>query len=158
MQYTGSPGPQPESHTTVGAISSMRFYWGSSTVDGSPQPVFRPELYFTRESNTKPEQKSTEDESSKVAYWPTSGIAIGTDVVGGKSVATVSDVRLVVLGQLVEQVSATGQGGVLDTGSALSFRETGSAAFLVSNPYEAPDTWQYKAAPLPAPLKGKYRW
>lgn len=146
-------------------IKEMRFYWGSDPKDGSPMPVFdtagRSNGGFETlvsslkvGGNLSPEGAT---DAKQLSFWPSAGLAF---VPKNRPGLIVQDVRLVVVGQIVEALkSFTGNGGILsDTGTVLSFTELGTGLQIVSNPYDPPDSWEYLSGIMPIPGKGQYRW
>lgn len=135
----------------------MRFYWGSNASDGAPLPVLQ---HAQHPTGTQPKQSGPDD--PKPVFWPNSGISIAPAVRDGKTVTGsygLRDVRLVVLGQLVESVAPKSSRGVLfDADSVLAFVEKTSVSFVVRNPFDPADQWKYSSEALPVTPHGQYRW
>lgn len=109
------------------SIRRSKFYWGSSD-DGVPGPLFTIKSEIVNKS------------SLEHKYWPYDGITI---IVTDKQSSN-SPANILVIGQVVTPLPSSILGMDL-----LSFSITHSLGYLISNPYESPDLWEYESLPLP---------
>jgi hypothetical protein len=131
----------------IKAIKRVKFYWGS-TSDGVPTPLFG-----FKDQSTAPHTASGADsvnvsdasvlpsESDK-KYWPYDGIAI---VKIGAHPLDSSPTDVFVIGQVVSPLPSSSFLGA----DLLSFSISHSLGYLISNPYDSPDLWEYRPITLP---------
>lgn len=122
----------------IRTIKRSKFYWGS-TVDGIPRALFTiKETIPTGKTNhhtISPEKK----------YWPYDGITIIS------SPTDSSPANILVIGQVVTPIpSSTILGADL-----LSFSISHSLGYLISNPYDSPDLWEYQPISLPHTIRSQ---
>ena len=111
-------------NTVTRDVTNLRYYWKHND-DAVPEGIFElPE--FTCTQGGVP---------SKTLVWPLTGIAVA------KRGGSVSDVRLVLTGT----VECITEGDA----NSMNFEPSLSFIVVVTNPYDAPDTWKYSTKAIP---------
>jgi hypothetical protein len=125
----------------VRTIKRSKFYWGS-TLEGIPRALFT-----IKETFNPADKKTTKGvppiPSPEKKYWPYDGITIIGSPIDS------SPANILVIGQVVTPIpSSTILGADL-----LSFSISHSLGYLISNPYDSPDLWEYHSISLPHSIR-----
>jgi hypothetical protein len=131
--------PSSPSALPIKSIKRTKFYWGS-TSEGVPSPLF---VFEDPTTKTQPGNKTKSPEER--VYWPYDGISIINRE--GKISQQLHDspTAILVIGQVVAPLPSSVFLGV----DILSFFLSHSLAYLISNPYDSPDLWEYRPISLP---------
>lgn len=155
-------------------FDKLKFYWDSDEV-GKPTALFRlniedriidPEF----DSNNSNQYLDSVLYDPDTVSWPISGIAISSSssvlnpskgVKSNQSKITTSNVKLLIIAQVVKMAKKTVPSvlaSLLPTDKSLDFENLASAIFIVDNPYDPPNLWQYKHFMIPKSKLGQFEW